>query len=323
MRKLLLTFLTLTTLSIEAGDYWCLDKRLSIRADYGYMRRQEVRDLRLVEDTSQTIKDKPKKRLDTDDLVDQFGWQSAIRGGLTYHGDACSSFEALYTYFYPWRAKSEKFADGTLQFPFKDPDLVFDYRDADEAVVEYKSRLQNGEFNYWGHITPQRVDYFSFSWNLGLRILFLKETLDLLFKKDGDQSLYAIEARNTLYGPQLGAVLEINPSCCWTWTFIIKGAGFLNNAKNEVEIGDFNNTEEFRDYEKRRWTDSWLLEGYGQLAYHWYSWLSFHVAYQGFILTGLVLAPEQRDVHISEKRRINTKGQIVIDGLYGGLTLSF
>lgn len=322
MKKLLLAVLFLAS-CLQADDYWCLNRSLSIRADYGYMRRQEVRDLRLVEDTSETVKDKPRKRLDTEDLVDRFGWQSAIRGGLTYHADACTSWEALYTYYYPWQGKVEKTAEGTLQFPFVDPFISFDFRDADIADVKYKSWLQNGELNYWGHLTPQRVDYFSFSWNAGLRILFLKETLDLLFTKRDDSSLYAIEARNTLYGPQLGAMLEINPSSCWTWTFMIKGAGFLNDAQNDVEIRDFNNEIELRDYEKKRWTDSWLLEGYGQLAYHMCSWLSLNVAYQGFILTGVALAPNQRDIHRTERRRINTKGQIVIDGVYGGLTLGF
>ncbi|NGX59355.1 MAG: hypothetical protein KR126chlam3_00506 [Chlamydiae bacterium] len=324
MRKLLLASIAFVISSLQAQDYWCLDKRLSVRADYGYLRRQEVRNLRLVEDTSQTGGNgKPKKRIEADELVDLFGWESAIRGILTYHGSACSSLEAQYTYFYPWSSKIEKTADGTLQFPFKDPIITFDFTEADEAVVRYKSRLQNGELNYWWHITPQRVNYFSFSWNIGLRLIFLKETLDLVFKKDENKSLYAIETNNYLYGPQLGAVLEINPSSCWTWTFIVKGAAFLNDSHNEVEIGDFDNTEKFRDYEKMRWTDSLLIEGYGQLAYHWYSWLDLHFAYQGFLLTGLVLAPEQRDIHVSEKRRINTKGQILIDGLYGGLTLRF
>lgn len=303
-------------------EVWCYDETISLRADYGYFRRQEVRDLRLVEDTSQTKNGKPKKRLDTDDLVDRFHWNNAIRGLLTYHSDECASLEALYLYFFPWRGREEKTAKGTLQFPFKFP-IGFDFQDADKADVKYKSWLQNGELNYWGHLTPQKVNYFSVSWNFGLRAIFLKEILDMSFERGDSTSPYDIETRNTLFGPQLGAMLEINPTCRWTWTFLIKGAGFLNNAKNELYIGDYDNTITLRDYSKKRWADSWLLEGYGQLAYHYLSWLSLYFAYEGFILTGVATAPAQRDVHTYSKRRINTKNQIVIDGLLSGLSISF
>lgn len=323
MRKYFLSALALCQISLQAQDYWCLDKHITFRADYGYFRRQEIRDLRLLEDTSQTRRDKPKKVLDTEDLVDRFNYKSAIRGGLTYHSAECASLEALYTFFYPWNTKSTKTADGTLQFPFKDPFITIDFRNADEAVLRYRSWLQNGEVNYWGHLTPQRVDYFSFSWNLGLRMLFLEERFKTVFKTGEIESRYKIKTHNSLYGPQLGAMLEINPTCWWTWTFIIKGAGFLNVCENKVLITDLNDTFDFRDYTKKSWTDSWLLEGYGQLAFHWCSWLSFEFAYQGFIVTGLVLAPEQRDVHSQEKRRIKKEGQIVIDGLYAGFTMSF
>lgn len=323
MRKIFLAALFLCQISLQAQDYWCLDKHISIRADYGYFRRQGIRDLRLVEDTSQVVGEKPKKLLDTDDLVDRFNYQSAIRGGLTYHNEECSSLEALYTFFYPWSTKSRVFADGTLQFPFKDPFISIDFRNADEAVARYRSWLQSGEVDYWGHVTPQRVCYFSFSWTLGLRMFFLEERFKLVFKRGDTESRYKIKTHNNLYGPQLGAMFEINPSCWWTWTFIVKGAGFLNDAENKVLITDLNDTFELRDYTKRKWTDSWLLEGYGQLAFHWCSWLSLEFAYQGFILSGLVLAPAQRDVSASEKRRINTKNQIIIDGLYAGLMISF
>ena len=325
MRKLF--FASLLCAGLQADDYWCLDKHFSVRGDYGYIRRQEIRDLRLVEDTSimQELNGnlKAKKKMDTDDLVDRLGWESAFRGGLTYHSDECGSLEALYTYFFPWEATTTVNADGTLRFPFKDSTISVDYVDADRVEGKYKSQLQNGELNYWGHLTPQRVNYFSFSWNLGFRALYLRENFNLLFVKGADKSDYSIDTYNILYGAQLGAVLEINPTCHWTWVFMIKGAGFFNVARNTVCIGDENNTITLREYTKKKWTDSWLLEGYGQLSYHFCSWFSVHYGYQGFILTGLVLAPEQRDVSARTRRRIKDEGQIVIDGMYGGLTFSF
>ena len=112
-------------------------------------------------------------------------------------------------------------------FPFKDSDFGFDYHKASKAEAKYETRLQNGEFNYWGHVTPQRVNYFSFSWNAGFRFIYLRENLRLRFFRAEESSPYTIDTFNSLYGVQLGAMLQINPSSCWTWTFMIKGAGFF------------------------------------------------------------------------------------------------
>lgn len=346
MQKYLLTCLILTAFPLFAHDNWCLDKRLDVWANYGYIRRQGIRNLRLVEDTAQIKSGPPilnigdfqdlvqndpsilnefefKNVLSTEDVTDRLGWESAIRGGVTFHGSPCASFEAFYTYYYPWTAKSRVVADGTLQFAFKDPFISFDFVNADEAIARYKSQLQGGEANWFWHVTPRRVNYFSFSWILGARLFHLKERFNMEFKKGENKSFYNIHTENRVYGPQIGAVLEVNPTCCWTWTFIIKGAGMLNDADNELKITDFNDTFVLRSYKKRRWEGSWLLEGFGQLAYHWTPWLSLHFAYEGFLLSGLALAPEQRDISGRDRRQISTGGDIIIDGLYAGLTLSF
>ena len=326
MRKLIPCALILASTALHSDDYWCLDHRVRISIDYGHIRRQGVRDLRLVQEDAVLMERKkglvPIKVMDTDDLAKRFGWEPAIRGGVTFNGTACSSVEFLYTYFHPWTAK--KTVTGTaLQFPFLDPTETVDYRMASKVETEYKSQLHNGEASYWGHVTPQRVDYFSFSWNLGARIMYLKEKMGLLFFRETDKSLYSVETTNNLYGPQLGAMLEINPTCRWTWTFMVKGAGFFNVVQNDVCVRDRNNTVQIIDYKKESWTDSWLLEGYGQLAWHWSSFFSIHIGYQGYILTGVALAPNNRDVHETQRRHLNDKGQITIDGFYAGLDLSF
>jgi hypothetical protein len=308
---------------LQAGDYWCLNRHISLGFDFGYSRRQEGRELHLVEDAAKLIKNKPKKVIDAGDLVENFDWQPTLRGRLLLHPSACSTLEGLYTYYYPWTGKEERKADGSLQFPFIDPTITNDFFEADIADTKYKSWLQNGEVNRWRHLTPQRINYFSFSWLLGFRTMFLKETLDVWFTKGEDRSLYGIETRNRLYGLQLGAMLEVNPNLCWTWTFMLKGAGFFNNAENELAIGDLNNEIVFRDYKKERLYSSWLLEGYAQLAYHLSSSMSIHIAYQGFILSGLAIAPNQRDTKTTERRRINGQGQIVIDGGFVGITFGF
>lgn len=329
MRKSLLLALALTSSATFAQDYWCLNRTVSIGAEYTYLRRQELRDLRLAEEVpafeflNQDLKG--KKVLDTDDLEERLGWESGIRGNVTLYGGECTSYEFLYTYISPWTASSTVHAkEGTvLRYPFNDHTISVGLNRADRVEAFYKSRLQTGEANFWWHVTPQRVDYFSFSWNLGLRIMWLREDFQLDFINTITKATYGNETSNILYGPQLGAVLEMNPDACWTWTFMIKGAGFLNSAENDLEITDENGMATIEKYNKQTWTDSWLIEGYGQLAYHFGPHFSIHFGYQGYILTGVALAPAQRETHVHFHRDINVKGQILIDGLYTGLAFSF
>jgi len=172
-------------------------------------------------------------------------------------------------------------------------------------------------------VTPQRVDYFSFSYLAGFRYIYLRETMNLAFTKQEETSNYKVKAQNHLYGPQLGFVLEVNPTRCFSWLFQIKGAGFFNSVESDVFLGDIGNTITLKNYDKKKWTDSWLIEGYGQLAYHPTSFLDIHIGYSAFLLAGLVLAPEQRDIHPSSRRFISDIGQIVIDGGRAGITLTF
>ncbi len=328
MRKITLVALSLTSISVYAQDYWCLDNRISIYADYGYIhRRGGTQNFTLVENTSELMLIngliEPERVLSSKRLDRRMHWESAIRGGVVYHSDACGSLEATYTFFYPWEANTTVRRDGTLRFPFLELNFGIDYENADQVVALYRSKLQNGELNYWGHVTPQRVNYFSFSWNMGFRVMELEEKLRLAFTRRTATSFYTIRTDNILYGAQLGAMLQINPSCCWTWTFLAKGAAFFNTAENKVKITDEDNTFVLRKYKKKRWTDSYLIEAYGQLAYHWNSYFSLHFGYQGFILTGVALAPQQRDIRSVTKRRIRTKGQIDMNGMYGGVSFGF
>ena len=313
--------------SLQAHDWWCLNRHFSVFADYAYLRRSEIRELRLVEDTAHLSEKngtlRGKKVMDTENLVDRLNFETALRGGIIYSHSPCTSIEALYLYTRAWRAKKTVEADATLRFPFEDPTFTTDFEDADRAVGRYLTRLQNGELNYWGHITCSRIDYFSCSWNLGLSGIYVEERFSLAFTRDKSTSDYKIRTENWLLGPQLGAVLEINPTRKWTWVFRIKGAAFANNAQNKLTLKDLNNTVLLRRFKKTRVVDSYLIEGYGQLSYYINGRSNVHIGYEGFLLKGLALAPEQRDVKTKLRRRVKRKGQIVIDGLFAGVEICF
>jgi len=316
MRKQLLIVSLLFSSQLFSDDNWCLNRYLALGAEFGYQRRQEGGKNKTL------VVQGDEKVVKVDDLIKRMGWEYAGRASAVYMGSDCASLEAQYTYYRTWKAR-ETVTGGNLSAPFDDNLFTFDFFAADEASVEYTSQLQNGEFNYWGHVTPQRCDFFSFSWIMGFRFIFLREKLDMEFERRSEVSNYKITTLNLLYGPQLGAVLEYNPNCSFTWTFMLKGAGFVNDAENKSLLEDDDNFFTLRDFTKKRWTSSWLIEGYGKLSYHLTSFLSFHFSYEGFLLTGLTLAPDQVDFSTSTSSSIYQRGQILIDGLFVGATLSF
>lgn len=321
MRKIVFAasvfILALSSTQLQAYNYCCYDTPYLISADYAYMRRSDLRSFSIVQNQN------GKKMIKSKDLIDKMGWESAFRLGATITGTEEHSFEAQFTYFLPWSASETETGDQNLSVRFDDPFFTNDFFNFDVANAKYKSWLENAELNYWYSLTPRRSDYFSFSWIFGFRFLYLKERFQLDVFQGLDQSTYNIKTLNLLYGPQLGAVFEMNPSSKWTWTFMVKGAGFVNDAENSVLLVDDNSDFVLRDFKKKRWTNSWLLEGYGQLAYHWRKQWSFHFAYQGFVVTGLSLAPEQIDYSSSTSSTIKQHGQIVIDGLYAGIDFTF
>lgn len=308
-----LLFLTLLPVALSA--YYCPD--VEFVAEGLYMGRSDIPSHRLVENSATT----PFKTvLDTHDLVEGFDWQYGVRGVLRIHPRVKDSIEALYTYIHPWSSTQTETASGTLIYPQIDYTDTTDYQEADQAKGYYRSAFQNAEINYWRHVTPQRENYFSFSWLLGGRWILLKEEFELSFKREIDTSSNTIHTTNRLYGLQLGAVLEVNPNRHWTWTFQLKGAGFLNTAKNSNQLRDENNTFNLSSFEKECWTDTYLIEASAALAYHFGDFLSIEAGYQGMMITGLALAPAQVG---QTKRHVSVHGDIVLDGAFAGLTFSF
>jgi hypothetical protein len=261
--------------------------------------------------------------LKSQNLSNQWDWKTGLYGNITYVSDHCASLEALYYYVFPWHGRGVTGGNASLAFPFKDTSFTTDYNTASFVEAKYTSQFQNGEFNYWGHLTPRRINYFSVSWILGGRFIYLKEELNIAYTSGTDISDYRIKTVNLLYGAQGGIVVEVNPGPRWTWTVQMKGAAFLNDASNHVFLGDQNNTLVLRDFTKKRWQGSYVLEGIGSLTYQWAEHLNIHINYQGTLATGFALAPKQLEKDTGRKRNINVSSNVVLDGFSAGLTFSF
>lgn len=321
MRKISLIALSLSATALHGHYCYCPSNDIVFFAEYAYLTRAEIRDFPLVERVfSPTHR---QKILDTEDVVESLGSQSAIKAGILLNRNACSSLEAFYTFVLPWHTKKKVSNQGVLSYPFKNFDPLVGFIDANEVIVKYRSWLQNGELNYWIHVTPQFVNYFSFSWDMGLRYIWLQERFSLRYIKFDSASHYTVKTGNHLYGVQLGAMLEINPTDYWTWTFLGKAAAFANRAHAHVRITDPVDANLPPSYSKSRLASTGLVEGYAQLAYHLSPFTSLYVGYQGFLLYGVALAPEQRALSTRRITNFRTSGDIVIHGFYLGANLRF
>ncbi|MBS0628964.1 MAG: hypothetical protein JSS30_01920 [Verrucomicrobia bacterium] len=322
MRKIPFIAIACAASSLYGHDYYCPSNDIVLFADYAYLTRGEIRDFPLVKNTR--VLTDAKTLLDTEDLVEAMGSESALKVGILWDHNLCNSFELFYTYVRPWHSKKTLNNAGLLSYAFKDFRTILNgFFGADTVVAKYSSQLQNGEFNYWIHVTPQYVDYFSFSLDLGLRYISLQEHFSLRFLFPAAESHYAVKTNNHLYGAQLGAVLEINPTDCWTWSFMVKTAAFANKANDHIQITDPFDVNAPPNKSKHKLVSTGLVEGYVQLAYHASSFLSLHVGYDGFLLFGLALAPEQRALNNSLTTTLRANGQIVVHGFYTGLSIRF
>lgn len=322
MRKIPLIAFACAAASLYGHEYYCPSNDIVLFADYANLTRSSIRDFPLVKNT--TIVTKPKTVLDTEDMVDAMGNESALKVGILWDHNAFDSIELFYTYVRPWHSKKTFNNPGVLSYAFKDFATVLNgFFDANTVVAKYSSSLQNGELNYWIHVTPQYVDYFSFSWDMGLRYISLQEHFSLRFIQPTAEAHYAVKTNNHLYGVQLGAVLEINPTDYWTWTFLVKTAAFANKANDHVLITDPTDANAPPNKSKHKLVPTGLVEGYLQLAFHPFSFLSFHVGYDGFLLFGVALAPEQRALSTSRSIGLRANGQIIVNGFYTGLTLRY
>lgn len=305
------------------------DEHWSFLVDWTYLRRSEVPHKAIVQGVSNaTGQLQTKNLLSAKDLLKKFDWETGIRGSITYNSCEEASLEALYLYVYPWEGEESIKAN---LISLNEPNLasiiplnflsILPIQVTARINASYHSRLQNAELNYWRHLTPIRVNYFSFSWILGFRYINLRETLDVHYKAGPLRAKHHIHTLNQLYGMQMGGVVEVNPTKHWTWMVAVKGAGFLNVANNKDYFAA--GIIQLINYEKRKWAPTFSLEGIGSLTYYFNSHLNIHVGYQVLLLSGVALAPKQINRKIPVHRYIKVTSNIIIDGGFAGITFAF
>jgi hypothetical protein len=329
MRKVWMAATCSTLLAAElpaAHDDWSLNKRWALTGDFVYMRRTDVHDHTLINDSSKSQCNPACPDFsvcDTHHLVRDFDFEPGYRLALTYLRNKKTTYELSYLWLHEWTGSCSKHGVRALSFPFTPSSYAQDFQGADAAHAEYVSHFWSVEANYWRHMTPRRVDYFSLSWLLGLRYMDLHESFELAFHKGANKSDYDIHTKNHLFGVQAGLDLQMNPTRRLSWELSAKVGALADWAKQDTFLGDQNNTRVLRDYDATQWHATFLADCFASVAYQCTSYLNVHLGYQMIYLTGLALAPEQIDKDADAHKRIYLKGEALIYGLFGGLTFGF
>lgn len=344
MKKSLAAALSLCSLSATLfadQDDWSLNNHFSLTGEFVYMRRQVTHDHEIVRDSNKTICMCPNFRvLGTEKLVQKFGFEPGYRVGAAFMKDQNSTLEATYLFISEWHADKDIHGSNSLNFPFDNSNYTHDFKNASTAVGKYDSRFYNVEINYWRHVTPRRANYFSISWILGARYINLRERFGLAYTRGTNTSDYDINTKNQLWGGQAGGNVQINPIRKLSWDITMKIAGFYNFMTESTFLGDLNNTVVLRNFKAHKGSGTFLSDIAASLTYQCFKHLNVHIGYQFMYLSGLALAPEQmqkrtveehhhddgdndRDDRKRMEQHLYDDGDIIIQGVFVGLTLSF
>jgi hypothetical protein len=318
MRRALIPLtLIVTSCAFAAGEsHW------SCMAEFVLMRRAEIQDHKLVMDSNKVPCDPCDHQdvLTAARLVHELDYEPGIRVGLGYDRERTWSLDFNYLWIPEWEGSHSVHDTGALSFP---GGFSSDFTSADRAKGEYESHFQNGEANWWSHVTPRDINYFSVSWLAGLRYDNLNEHFKLIFHKGTNRSSYNIHTQNYLLGPQLGLNIQWNPIEHLGWDFTVKMGEMLNYARNKVFMGDEDNTVALRHFRRQECNAAFMTDVALQLGYEWFSHLNTHVGYEMIYLSGLAIAGDQIDKRPKSTSRLLTNGDAIIHGLFLGLKYTF
>lgn len=304
---------------LGVGYHW------SVLTEFVYMNRTQLHSHSIVDKYAPgtTCPCFEKSILHTKRLIHDFDFEPGFRAGIGYQPNDYWSAEASFLYLNEWEGEAEKHGNGDLSFPGYIS--VDGFNQADRAEGNYKSRFYNAELNASIHLTPRKVDYFSYSWIVGLRYVYLRETFGIHFFTGENRSVYDVHARNILGGPQMGGMLEWNPMRQLTWGFAAKFAALADRCEQKTYVAADNNTNVLRHYTKQKWAPVFLADVAASVGFQATSHFNVHAGYQMIYLTGVALAPEQisKSTNMPGHHHLNTHGNALIHGLFAGLLFTF
>ncbi len=337
-----------------AQDDWSKNYAWTIFGEFAFFHRSNIRNKCLVEDR---CKDNSQQKtrlsdgtlvccsdpsvccppdfciLTTEDMTKGLGCEPGFRVGANFlfNRNTCDPYygalKASFLYFDQWEATETRCGDGCFSFPYIDSACFIDFFDADIVTSTYKSKFYDVELNYWGYVTPPRMDYFSYAGIIGFRYLYMREKFDIDFTKrllfnQCSCSEFNARTENDMFAFQLGCDLQWNPMCTLSWNFTTKLGGIANSAWQKHEISDCDNCISICENECDKWQCGFLVDLEAAMTWLIHPRIFLRASYKFLYLNGVALAPEQVSL-LQKPSCIKANGEPMLQGGLVGFGFNF
>lgn len=336
-----LSCLSFGSLFSEINDPLIGRRHLILDVEFVYLKRApkihnkgalaQLEDTSLVEGIDTNVEDEsecPHNTFSTTDILSDQKFAPGARITLNYLIDRQTTWQARYLGLLHWHGSAYASCPNSLEFPFENGiNNTVDYHDANKMKGVCDTRFWSAEANYWHHVTPRRVNYFSVSWVFGLRYINFNEHFNLLSQTTSSASHYKIETNNRMGGPQLGGDFEGNLGCNFTWGIVAKTGALVNFAENKTRFKDNNNTITLKSYNPSDFNVTFLGEIAPFILFNLSKKVLFKASYELTYLSNVALAMNQityREDDITDLRNhVNIGGFFMYYGAYVGFGFDF
>ena len=269
-----------------------------------------------------------KCKITTKDLLHKQGFDPGLRATADYMPNKKVTLQGTYTGMLSWEGQRSANCPESLQFPFQDNlNNTLDWQNANVMQAKLGSYYWNAEANYWYHVTPKRVDEFSFSWLFGFRYLNFRESFNLLSVTNTQESNYKIHTKNRMGGLQLGIDFEGNIGPNFTWGILPKLGAIVDFAENHSVFKDNNNQTVFKSYNPSDFFMSFVGDFSTYFLFNLFKNLIFKFSYEVTYASNIALALNQIDFREDNLADIQTHvesgGSLMLQGLYVSFGIHF
>ncbi|MBM3193777.1 MAG: hypothetical protein FJZ59_06070 [Chlamydiae bacterium] len=224
----------------------------------------------------------------------RFNYVSGLRALLELNQGPKNSIEAVYTGLFHWRNDASNTDINSGLWVPTNPYTNTDWTNFYYFHYQYASELNSGELSYWRHVTPRYIDYFSFSWLLGLRYIDFRDSLKMNNRTGEVGDTASVKVVNQMFGGQAGLEMQFNATRRFTWAIQIKGGAYADFVSRKTVFNDLGNTVEIINSKQKRVEKDYTLELIPYLMYR-LNPIYFKLAYDRVILFNPVFAPLQLD----------------------------
>lgn len=198
-----------------------------------------------------------------------------------------------------------------------------DYTDADKAKGRYDSSMFTDELNFFWHMTPEKVNFFSAGFAFGLRYLSLNETYKETFYKDISSSYYKVHCTSNMWGLQGIGLFEMNPYHWLTWGIRLTGGWLGVNLGRNMYMNDHDSTVLLTNRSTHATNHGWLMQAnlyiQGSFMRGRFSW---RLGVDGLWLRGAALATN--NINLTQKiKEIQTNESIIFASWIAGVGVDF